>query len=484
MLRVRVFAAVFAAVALAFAPAVRAQSDETADLRKEVQELKELVKAQNARIEALEKRNATPLAVAPAKDAAPAPAGKPLPKGAVGAEAYWKDGFNLRTTDDKAVVHFGGSEVYHGRFFTSESRNPSTFYNRLARLKAEGRLFTDWDFRLEGDFVGGAVDLQDGWVGFEHFQEANLRVGQFKEPFSMEELTPDPFIKFAERSPLDRIAPSRDLGAQLYGKLFGERLEYAVAIFNGAGKKNNPDGDNNNDKDVAWRLVVRPFVDSESAWLKGLYLSGGGTWGNEEGAFADIATIDSGTVWLDAHPSAANAGSTRREGTRQRWSGELAWLVGPFGLRAEYSADQSDLERSNGAGATATSPVESTLDLGGWYVQGTYWLTGEDETYQKRPTVTHVFAPWSKDGGWGALELAVRYTTLHVDQDIFDAGLASRAVSSSGVDQWAGGVNWWFNPNVRFTTDFFHNHFDGGITIDGDRESDESLIMTRMQLDF
>lgn len=466
-------------------PALGQSGDDTAELKRQVEELKAIIQAQNARLEALEKKNSTPLtpatpATAPATATAEA---RPLPKGASAVDTYWKNGFHLRTTDDKFDVQIGAIEIFHSRFFTSDSRNTSTFLNKETRLFLSGKAWQDWEFKLEGDFVS-EPELMDGWVAFSHFKEAQLKIGQFKQPFSMEELPSDTLVKFTERSLINRMVPGRDLGVQLFGSVFEGKLNYWVGAFNGNGRQNSGGTDNNDDKDVVARLQVQPFKDDECVWIKGLYIGGAGTWGNTEGAFGDLSAVDSATVWLDAHPSAANAGTTRREGERSRYNAELAWLVGPFGLRAEWMMEEDMLERSGGAGASAGAPIESTIDMSGFYVQGTYWLTGEDEQFSSRPQVKHVFAPWSDDGGWGAVELALRYSTIEVDSDIFDTNLASRAVSTSGVDQWAGGINWWFNPNVRFTTDYFHNHFRDTILTDGDRDADESLIMTRMQIDF
>ncbi len=71
-----------------------------------------------------------------------------------------------------------------------------------------------------------------------------------------------------------------------------------------------------------------------------------------------------------------------------------------------------------------------------------------------------------------------------MDETVFDDQLANRLVSTGEVNQWTAGLNWWFNPYVRFTTDFYQNHFEDGIVIDNRREKDESLIMTRFQVDF
>lgn len=467
-----------------FATPVLAQEtdakQEMAELKAQLKQQQERIQALEARLAAEEKARRTPLV--PAKEEASA--AKALPKGAAPAEAFWKDGFYLRTPDDKFQLQIGGRALYHGRFFTDDSRNTSSFLNRQIRIFAQGKFFKDWEFKVEGDFVGGEPELQDGYIAWKHWPAASLQVGQFKEPFSMEEMTSTRFIKFTERSPINRIVPGRDLGVQLSGKLWDDRLEYAAAMFNGNGRQNAGGIDTNDDKDAAMRVVVNPFKDDESIWLKGLYVGGSFTWGNQEGGYGDLSMVDSASVWMDIHPSAGNAGTTRREGERMRWGAELAYLVGPFGLRAEYLVDRSDVERNNGTGASVAFPLESRVDTDGYYVQASYWLTGEDESYGKRPTVKKVFAPWSDEGGWGAFEVAARYSTAQMDETVFDDQLANRPVSTGEVNQWAGGLNWWFNPYVRFTTDFYHNHFEDGIVIDNRREKDESLIMTRFQIDF
>ncbi len=314
----RRFLALVLFAGLASLPAIGQEKPDPAEaMKKEFEELKALVKAQAARIDALEKKQSAPLVPAAGAKAATAdgvPSAKPLPKGATGAEVYFKDGFHLRTPDEKFILRIGGRFQEDGRFFTSDQRNTSSFLNRAARIYAQAWFNKDWEVKIEGDFVGGEPELQDGYFAWNHFPEASLKVGQFKQPFSMEQVQSLLFWKFTERPPIDRATTGRDLGVQLSGKLFDERVEYAVGVFNGAGRSNNGVTDNNSDKDAAWRLVLRPFVTSDSVWLKGLYLGGSGTWGNEEGAVADLTTLESSTRWVDFHPSAANAGTVRREG--------------------------------------------------------------------------------------------------------------------------------------------------------------------------
>ena len=112
---------------------------------------------------------------------------------------------------------------------------------RRARMNASGRFLEEFDFRIELDLSGvGAnttglrAQLTDGYVNWNRYAPANVRIGQFKTPFGGEQLAPDPRLLTVERSlASDRLTLSRQLGGQVGGDLLGERLSYAAGLFNG-----------------------------------------------------------------------------------------------------------------------------------------------------------------------------------------------------------------------------------------------------------
>ena len=64
--------------------------------------------------------------------------------------------------------------------------------------------------------------------------------------------------------------------------------------------------------------------------------------------------------------------------------------------------------------------------------------------------------PFSSNGGFGALELAARYSRMDLN---FEEGLDGAAAvpgSVRGGDQqvWTFGVNWYPNPNVKVMLDY------------------------------
>ncbi|MEO0092701.1 MAG: porin [candidate division WOR-3 bacterium] len=100
-----------------------------------------------------------------------------------------------------------------------------------------------------------------------------LRVGQFKPPTGIENLTPPPKLDFIDYTTLSKhrtaIGPTRDIGLQIATKQkFGE---WAFAIINGNGR--NQFKDNNKWKDIVSRLVFTP--DSKL----GITLGGNIYWG-------------------------------------------------------------------------------------------------------------------------------------------------------------------------------------------------------------
>jgi phosphate-selective porin OprO/OprP len=111
-------------------------------------------------------------------------------------------------------------------------------------------------------------------------------------------------------------------------------------------------------------------------------------------------------------------------------------------------------------------------------VAASYVVTGEQASYKgvnpKRP-----FDP--RNGAWGAVEIATRYSDLSVDKDAFPS-FADPAVSARKARAWAAGVNWYLNKGVKIVLDYEQTKFDGGAA-GADRE-DERVILSRFQIAY
>jgi phosphate-selective porin OprO/OprP len=66
----------------------------------------------------------------------------------------------------------------------------------------EGNFLQGWKYKFETDFANSEIDVKDAYIEYsgEYVEPAYVRVGQYKIPNSLEELTSRRFITFMERS--------------------------------------------------------------------------------------------------------------------------------------------------------------------------------------------------------------------------------------------------------------------------------------------
>lgn len=161
---------------------------------------------------------------------------------------------------EKSKVTFTGR--VHAQFHTSnvkaaEDMNNS-FYIRRARLTAEYKnLPGTMEGKVEYELGEGGAKLKDGYVDLKLDPGFNFKVGQFKKPFSLWELTSSTKTMVIERG--NKIIGSdwkssnqiiikdgkyadRDIGLMLHGK--AEKVKYYLGVFNGNGDHQKSDDDN------------------------------------------------------------------------------------------------------------------------------------------------------------------------------------------------------------------------------------------------
>jgi phosphate-selective porin OprO and OprP len=325
----------------------------------------------------------------------------------------------LKSADDNFRLEFGGrlQADYHagedGARTLTGSKLGSQFLVRRARFEVDGRLYRWIGFKIEADFTEG-VSLKDAYLDLRFFPQLRFRAGQFKVPFSLEELTSSRFIDFVERSMVNELAPARDRGAMVYGDLFDGAMSYSLGGFNGTGEDTN---DNNGDKDLAARLAFTPFRASESFWLKGIQFAGNVTWGNQDGSTSAQGRMTARTT----NRFRFFAPQTTR-GERLRYGGDLAWFLGPAALKFEYDVQTNERE-GLGTGGSNLDDVTAT----GWYASATYVLTGEEKLRSGNVAPKHPFIPVAGKMGLGAWEAGIRYAELDFDSkdavNFFDGNL-------------------------------------------------------------
>ena len=384
--------------------------------------------------------------------------------------SFGPEGFIFKSADNAFALRLHGLIQVDGRFYLNDTAN-DTFLLRKIRPIIDGTLFKDFDFRFMPDFGGSQAVIQDAWMNWSHWPELKLRIGKFKSPMGLEALQEDAATEFAERAlPFD-LLPFRDVGVQLSGDLWGGVVSYYGGVFNGVLDGSSGDLDTDDDKDFEGRIFVHPFRKTEIGPLQGLGIGIAGAIGDQSGSttapnLPSYKTMGQQTFF--SYTTGTNA--TIANGERLRWTPQAYYYWGRFGLLGEYAVSEQEVRQ--GAGG----PI-ARLHHDAWQAAASIVLTGENASY-RGATPKH---PFLVNGGWGALELVGRYSQLKIDDDAFPT-FASLTRAARRAREWAVGLNWYLNKNIKFAVDYDQTDFDGGAAV-GDRPT-EKVVFGRVQVAF
>ncbi len=266
------------------------------------------------------------------------------------------------------------------RFTNGTGITNNTLELRRARLALDGNLNDKTTYRLQMDAVRSPI-LLDARVDYTIRPYAKVTVGQFKIPFSQENLISSRDLIPIERSLVglslvpgrDTGNNGRDIGAQLGGSVSrsdGRPLfDYAVGVFNGAGITRR---DDNRRKDGAARLVAYP--------LPGLSLAG--SYYNGESGVANISRERAGVEFaytrklysLRGEYIWGHDGPVRKYG----WYSQFAYKFRPK-WEALARFDKFDPRRRAGDDVTNTYLVGVNWYLSNWVkLQANYGLVDEE----------------------------------------------------------------------------------------------------------
>jgi phosphate-selective porin OprO and OprP len=271
----------------------------------------------------------------------------------------------------------GDVSAFEGRF--GQTALKDRFRLRRARINLTGDFAENFDFKVEGDFETSdglssnrtAFEATDIFVNYHQFPEAQIKVGQWKAPYGLEQLTPDTTLLLIERSlPTGAITPDRQVGAQIWGKPFTniwpaqkDLLTYYAGIFNGNGR-NVSVNDNNNFMYVG-RLELMPFKgkifgQDSSLKLGADALNSRDDKGTNISQTLNLLVNSDGSLSPFVLPAAAE---------RTAWGLDAALKLGPFDLIGEYLE-----EYVNGRTVNGVAPGFADFTTTGFYVTGAYYL--------------------------------------------------------------------------------------------------------------
>lgn len=395
-------------------------------------------------------------------------------------------GMALQTRDGASSVALTGRLQIDGNAFMGEHSGHSSLFVRRARLAALVKWHRYFSAFVEAEFGKGKAALNDGFLTIAFQPQWQLRLGQFKQPFSMEELHSDNWIWTIERSVANRLAPSRDVGAMLFGDIGKGNFYYFLSVYNGNGK--NTAGDIDEAKDFGARLVWAPLRFTGKQLFRDFYIGAAAAYGVQHSEAADWwgggkLTAQAGTTWFKVDPA------VRQDGGRLRYGVELFWSVGPLAVMGELMRVGFDgLEvDSLDADGNVTSTTRRDLAIWGGYVTFSWLITGEHAGFQGgRPVAIKPKRDFGlgPGQGWGAWQLVFRYDFARADAAWRDLDYVDSAAYTSGVRGITLGLNWYLNDMVRGMLNYYNYRFDQDITAGSDILSGEQGLLARIQLIF
>lgn len=385
----------------------------------------------------------------------------------------WDNGFKVDSPDGNFKLKFGGRIQNDYTFIASQDQVIEDNFGyedgtefRRARLFVSGTVYDKIIFKAQYDFAGGDADFKDVWLGFEG-EGYEVKIGHYKEPFSLGELTSSKYTAFLERALPNVFSPSRNTGISVWGS--NDRMSWGVGYFydaNDFGISVDEDATN-----LTGRFVYRPlFEDGGERLLHiGLSYTDKDTFGLGEDGFR----IRSRAEFHDASNRIIDTGHMSADGESIA-DLELGLVLGSFWASGEYF--DASVDRFNGPGLGG-----GTTDLGfdGYYVQAGYYLTGEHRRYNTGEGAWDRQKPKHNlgDGGSGAWEVAARYSEL---------SLSDKDVAGGDANAFTVAVNWYPTPNTRFMLNYVMTDREEGIFVPAEDRIEGSVdaVLVRAQIDF
>ena len=303
-----------------------------------------------------------------------------------------------------------------------------------ARFQVEGTLFTRLEFEVSREFGDPEEPERDTFANLRLARAFELRGGQFKVPFGRDALTGGANLDFVYRSLLGRlIAPGRDLGVMAHGRVAGRRVSYQAGYFLHDGDNARTGQTRGGDDAVAGRVVVTPLAGRETP-LAGFQVGAAVvTSGLDDALGLRGRTVFGEGVFFDR---------VFVNGRRLRRGFEAAWAGGPVSVAWEQMR-VSDQRTAMGFGGIDLPAVAAS----GWYVAGTWVLTGERKDGRVDPE-HRLF-----DGGLGAVELTARIERLTFGTETSRAAAPPPVLGASpaanGERAVTFGLSWYLTRQLK-----------------------------------
>lgn len=387
-----------------------------------------------------------------------------------------KNGLGFQSADGKNSVALTGRVHFDTRQF-SEGVYQDRMEVRRARLGVKGQIAKDFKYEIVGDFgiSASSSSISDSgmsntltgtdvaYIDYAGYQPMQVRVGRFKMPFSLEQLTSSNNIDTIERSLMGQVegefVPAKETGAMVFGSPVSG-FTYALAASRGRANSTAA----TTTADYIGRVTANfAELSGNKDYVAHLGLA------YSDGEVRSGTAITSGRTEAREEDKYFTGASTASLATRNRQGIEAALAYSAFKLQGEMFNVKYD------------DSAATDKEVKGHYIQAVWNVTGENHNYSNSSGTfggLKVKSPFTLNGGTGALQLVIRHSEL----DGSGAGTIA-AGKTSGAKAWTYGVNWVLNENARVMLNYIKTDYNTPVTNSGSLPGQEAIVL-RGQLAF
>jgi phosphate-selective porin OprO/OprP len=361
---------------------------------------------------------------------------------------------------------------------------------RRARLSAKGSVAETINYMLQLDFATagpGRPSFTDVWLeSTDHPVLGTIRIGQWKQPFSLEVVSSFRYTTFMERSLLfQAFTPFRHLGVGFYDHSDDLNWSWAASAFRSGQDQFGDSISDNGGWGTSERITYLPWYDESSGGRGYLHLGAAHFLSlppNNTVNFRTIPELFIGENGPGAIGTSGQALPGPINGTPffvktgnlavdhyNVIGTELLWVHGAFSFQSEAMINYVDQQ----LGPNAILP--------GMYAQVGYFLTGEHRPYDRKAGTIdrvmpfenffHVATDEGTCAGWGAWEIAGRVSVLDLNDENIRGG---------SITDLTAGINWYWNPYTKLVFNYVHSHVNDPIF----GQSNTGIAAMRAQIDF
>jgi len=363
------------------------------------------------------------------------------------------------------------------------------FFFRRIRLNFQGDLFDSMVYRMQIDFnTPQTGEMKDMYIGFTNLPLfGKLLIGNQKRPMGLDHLNSSRFNILIERPLVVETfkEDARRFGICSYNNSDDLVYHWSYGIFalENMVKDGKVIGDSMQLSGNA-RLASSPWYDESSGgrgyfhWaVSGMVArpDGDATAADtnaNDGRFRTRGELRSNTRWLD---TGRIAGTDWYETVGV----ESILNIGPLQVVGEYQSNWMQRD-------TVTAGTGPDLHFHGGYVYVAYMLTGEHVPYKRSSGTIDRVKPFENfflvntcndgvGGGWGAWQIAARYSHLDLSDNDIQGGVENNATL---------GLVWYFTSHSSLQFNAIYGDIDNHAPVGGYSDGNFTAFGTRLRVNF